>query len=107
MARYIHNTTFIVERSLAARFEDWARNVYMKAVKDSLKFDSVTMSRILTEVDPMAINYSIQLESCSMERSEAWHRDVAALLKDDLASRLGRERVMFFSTDMEVLDNGC
>lgn len=107
MPEYIHNTTFIVESKLAAHFEEWARKVYMKAACDSGSFSSVSMCRILTAVDPAVVNYAIQLSSGSLERARAWHSDVATLLRDDLAARLGRERVLFFSTDMEVIGHGC
>ena len=100
---FIHNTTFIVERTLTVKFTEWARTVFIKAAHESGRFSSITLTRILTQVDPDAINFAIQMTSTSLESAQQWHDDVATLLKDDLAARLGRQRVMFFSTDMEVI----
>ncbi|MDE5608700.1 MAG: DUF4286 family protein [Muribaculaceae bacterium] len=100
---YIHNTTFIVERSVADDFISWARNVYIPAAERSGHFRDITMAKILAEIDPAAINFCIQMRSESLSSSEQWHCDTALILKDDIAARLGAERVMFFSTDMEII----
>lgn len=101
---YIHNTTFVVDRGVADRFEDWARRVYMPAARDSGHFHSVTMARILTEIAPDTVNYAIQMTCPSLDAAACWQRDVAALLRDDIAARLGAHRVMFFATEMEILE---
>lgn len=101
---FIHNTTFIVERSLIAKFTEWARTVFIKAARESGRFDSVTMARILIQTDPDAVNFAIQMTSSSLDNARQWHNDTASLLKDDLAARLGQQNVMFFSTDMEVIE---
>lgn len=100
---FIHNTTFIVDREIVIPFVEWARTVYIKAACDSGRFSSITMARILTQVDPNAVSFAIQMSSQSLESANEWHNDVAALLKDGIAARLGAQRVLFFSTDMEVI----
>ena len=100
---YIHNTTFIVERSVAEKFTQWVQEVYIPAAERSGLFRQITMAKILAEIDPAAVNYCVQMRSDSLETSEQWHRDTAVILKDDIAAHLGAERVMFFSTDMEVI----
>lgn len=101
---YLHNTTFIVAKGKAQAFLEWAGKVYLPAIRRSGHFEHIVMSRILTEVDPSAVNFSIQMRSCSLEESSQWHRDVATLLRDDITARLGNGNVLFFSTDMEVID---
>ncbi len=100
---YIHNTTFVVDRTTASEFIEWAKSVYMPAAEKSGHFHHITMAKILAEIDPSVENYCIQLRSHSLSKSEQWHNDTALILKDDLAARLGAQRVLFFSTDMEVI----
>ncbi|MDE6153823.1 MAG: DUF4286 family protein [Muribaculaceae bacterium] len=100
---YIHNTTFIVDREVVIQFVEWARSIFVKAACESGRFHSVTIARILTQVDPDTVNFAIQMTSESLESATEWHNDVATLLKDALAARLGAQRVMFFTTDMEVI----
>jgi len=101
---YIHNTTFIVERSIVPEFTGWARGVFIKAARESGLFGTVTMARILTQVDPDAVNFAIQMISVSLEKAAAWRDEVAVPLKNDLLAGLGAQRVMSFSTDMEVIE---
>lgn len=101
---FIHNTTFVVERSVSGAFEEWARSIYVKAARESGRFATVTMAKILTEVSPETVNYAIQMMSPTLEGARDWQRDVAALLHDDIAARLGADRVLFFATEMEVLE---
>lgn len=100
---YLHNTTFIVAKNKVPAFLEWAKGVYLPAIKESGHFDHIMMTHILTEVDPNAVNYAIQMRTESPEESAQWHRDVATLLKDDVTARLGNGNVLFFATDMEVI----
>ncbi|MBD5365467.1 MAG: DUF4286 family protein [Muribaculaceae bacterium] len=101
---FIRNTTFIVERGAIIQFAEWARHVFIEAARSSGRFHDITMARILTEVDPNAVSFAIQMKAPTLAVHDEWHRDVATLLKDDIAARLGAERVLFFTTDMEVID---
>lgn len=101
---YIHNTTFIVDRNIVSTFLEWAHNIFAKAANESGRFKTVTIARILTQTDPDTVNFAIQMTTASLESTHAWEKDVAIFLKDDLATRLGSQHVMFFSTDMEVIE---
>lgn len=100
---FIHNTTFVVDREIVIPFVEWARTVFIKAAYDSKRFHSVTMARILTQTDPDTVNFAIQMKSSSLESAAEWHNDVATLLKDGMSARLGAGRVLFFTTDMEII----
>lgn len=99
---YLHNTTFVVEKNVTNVFTQWVKDVYLIAARQSGLFSSVEFVKILVEVDPSAVNYAVLMRSQSLSDAEQWHRDTATLLRDDLKARLG-DRVMFFSTDMEVI----
>lgn len=101
---YIHNTTFVVDRNQLKQFDHWARTEFMPAARNSGVFETVTMARILTEVSPEAVNFAIQFASHSLEQANRWHDEVASQLKSRLSTMLGHDRVLFFSTDMEVIE---
>lgn len=100
---YLHNTTFVVERSAVGEFLTWAREVFLPAARRSGRFTSVDLVKILVEVDPAAVNYAVLMRSESLTEAQEWHADVATILKDDILARMG-QRVVFFSTDMEVIE---
>lgn len=99
---YIGNTTFVVERRLEDVFKEWACGTLLPAARLSKHFSHVRLLRILTEVDPAAVNYALQLECDNETAIENWINDVAVLLLDDLRSRVG-DNVLFFMTRMEVV----
>lgn len=100
--KFIHNTTFVAERSVAESFVDWANEVYIVAARESGIFSDIHLLKILVEVDPSAINYAVQMRSNSLNDAGRWLRDTATLLHDDLKSRFG-DKILYFSTDMEVI----
>lgn len=101
---FIHNTTFIAEKSTVPTFINWAKSVYIPAARHSGNFTDITFSKILSDIDPQTENFSIQMRSDSLQTSQQWHNDVALVLRDDLAAWVGAEKVLFFSTDMEVIE---
>ena len=101
---FIRNTTFIVERKSIVQFTEWARRVFIEAARSSGRFSDITMARILSEIDPTTVSFAIQMKAPDIATHDEWHRDVATLLKDDIAARLGAENILFFSTDMEVIE---
>ena len=56
----------------------------------------------MTQVDPEATSYAVQLQASSHSEAEKWHDTSAAKLKDALSREVG-ERVLHFTTYMEIL----
>ena len=56
----------------------------------------------MTQVDPEATSYAVQLQARSLNDAETWHDDTAAKLKEALAREVG-ERVLHFSTYMQII----
>lgn len=54
------------------------------------------------QVDPEAVSYAVQLQASFHSEAEKWHNTEAAQLKEELA-RLWGERVLHFSTYMEII----
>lgn len=99
---YLHNTTFVVERGITPQFTIWVKDVYMAAARQSGFFSNIELVRILVEVDHSSVNYAVMMRSDSLEKASQWQSDIATILRDDLQARMG-EKVLFFSTDMEVI----
>lgn len=103
MGKHIVNMTFVVERALESVFREWAASALIPAARESKRFDEVKMLRILTEVDPEAVNFAVQVSADDREVVSGWWNDVAVLLLDDLHARVG-QRILFFMTEMEVVE---
>lgn len=96
------NTTFHVHKSVDALFIKWVREIYLPIANESGLFSNPLFTRIMMQVDPEATSYAVQLQAHSHSEAEAWHDDAAAKLKDALAREVG-ERVLHFSTYMEII----
>ncbi len=99
---YILNTTFIVHRPAIDSFNDWVKDVYVKAAHACGVFDDIKILRIMSEIDPETVNYAVQLLAPDLSEATRWHDETAAILKDDIAARMG-DRVLSFSTYMEIV----
>ena len=97
------NTTFHVHKSVDALFIKWVKEIYLPVAMQSGKFSNPLFTRIMMQVDPDATSYAVQLQARSQSEAEAWHDDTAAKLKDALAREVG-ERVLHFTTYMEIID---
>ena len=103
MGKHVVNMTFVVERALEGVFREWAASTLLPAARESKRFGEVKMLKILTEVDPEAVNYAVQVSANDRAAVAGWWNDVAMLLLDDLHARVG-QRILFFMTEMEVVE---
>lgn len=98
----ILNTSFHMLSSLEKEFIDWAKTSYMPAANASGIFNEILLIKILTEIEPGASAFALQLKSQSLERSAHWHDETASALKAELTKRWGKN-VVYFTTYMEVI----
>ncbi|MBQ2838846.1 MAG: DUF4286 family protein [Muribaculaceae bacterium] len=96
------NTTFHVHKSVDALFIKWVKEIYLPVAMDSGLFKNPLFTRIMTQVDPEATSYAVQLQASSHRDAEAWHDSTSAQLKDALAREVG-ERILHFTTYMEIM----
>ena len=97
------NTTFHVHKSVDALFVKWVKEIYLPVAMQSGIFSNPLFTRIMTQVDPEATSYAVQLQASSHSEAEKWHDISAAKLKDALSREVG-ERVLHFTTYMEIID---
>lgn len=97
------NTTFHVHTSVNDLFLEWVKTVYIPTAMNSGHFSNPLFTRIMTQVDPEATSYAVQLQALSHKDAETWHDSEAAQLKESLAKRVG-ELVLHFSTYMEIIN---
>jgi len=98
----ILNTTFVTHESVRNDFLRWLREVYLVSARSSGFFGSPTVARVLTRLEPDTESIAVQLPANSLDDARRWHDETAAILRDDMHARWG-ERLMFFSTYMELL----
>lgn len=96
------NTTFHVHRSIDNLFVEWVKQIYIPTAQ-SAGLSNVLFSRILTNTDPEGTSYAVQLHATDKDKATFWHDTDAARLKEELATRWG-ERVLYFTTYMEIID---
>lgn len=103
MKRYILNTSFHMEASIAGEFLDWAKNDYINAALEHEHFSNPVVARIMTETEPGVVGYAVHLETDNLDAASRWHDAEASELKGILSRRFG-QRIVFFSTFMEVVE---
>lgn len=96
------NTTFHVHTSVNDLFIRWVKEIYVPKAMENEQISNPVFTRIMTQVDPEATSYAVQLQVSSHSEAEAWHDSIAAQLKDALAREVG-ERVLHFTTYMEII----
>ncbi|MDE6809338.1 MAG: DUF4286 family protein [Muribaculaceae bacterium] len=103
MKRYILNTSFHMEASIAQAFIEWTKNDYIKAALEQSHFSNPVIARIMTETEPGVVGYAVHLETDNLAAASRWHDAEASELKGVLSRRFG-QRIVFFSTFMEVVE---
>lgn len=93
----------MVHQSIEGEFLGWLKSVYLQSAEASGAFTSHCVARVLTRIEPDTESIAIQFRTTDKGRAERWHDETAALLRDDLHARFA-DRLMFFSTPMEVID---
>lgn len=96
------NTTFVIHAPLEGDFLKWVREVYLPAAAEAQVFDTPTVSRVLTRIEPDTESIAVQLPAMDAAEAQRWHNETASRLHNDLHARWG-DRLMFFTTYMEVL----
>lgn len=102
MKRYILNTSFHMESAVAPSFIEWAKNDYIKVALECEHFSNPLIARIMTETEPGVVGYAVHLETDYLDAATRWHDAEASELKGILSRRFG-QRIVFFSTFMEVI----
>jgi len=101
--RILLNTTFVVHASIQQDFLHWIADVYLPSAAASGLFGHPQIARVLTRIEPHTDSFAVQLPSRSQTEAASWHDTTAAALRNSLQARWG-ERLMHFTTYMEVLD---
>ena len=100
---HIINTTFHVHKSVRSEFFSWLRSVYVKAATATGFLTEPQLTRVIGGEDPEGTSSALQLKAPSLREAARWHDETAVLLRDDMSARFG-ERVLFFTTYLEVID---
>lgn len=101
----IINTTFHVHHSVEADFLQWLRSEYVVSATGDGGLVRPVLSRVMAETDPGSTGYALQMQAESMEEASGWYDGKASVLRVRMWDRWG-ERVLFFTTYLEVVDCG-
>ncbi len=96
------NTTFISHNTHSTEVAEWLRDVYMPAAQSTGLFTMPLLTLVLTNVDPDATSYALQMRCENLNDATRWHDVDATALRNEIKSRWG-QRVLFFTTYMEIL----
>ncbi len=99
----LFNTTFHIHTSISDIFLEWVRSEYIPAAKAAGIFSNLAFLKILIKHDPDAESYAVQMLCEHKELAEEWHDSTAADLRGRMVRSYG-ERILFFTTYMEVLE---
>lgn len=93
----ILNTTFYVETPLVGEFLLWLKDNYFP----TSPLSNPSVARILTEIEPGFSSFAVRFEADDIASAEAWDNGEGSMLRSDLATRVGQQRILHFSTLME------
>ena len=88
--------------SLGDKFIAWARKVYIPAAEADSRLSAPMFTRILTQVEPDTVSFSIQFRATDADAARLWHEQNASRLHQQL-HRLMDGQLVYFTTFMEEL----
>lgn len=95
------NTSFHLELSFEQEFLGHAAGL-IRAISAADGFSDPLLTRLLIEVEPGTISYSIQFRSASLPLYDQWMEHTGAELIDSML-RLACGRLVCFTTPMEIV----
>lgn len=102
--KYLINTTFHIDREIAAEALRLLREVLMPVATKSGVFSSVELLKILVEVDEKSENFALQLCCGDLQRGLDWLKsDNVVKIMTILSNRFG-SKLLHFSTPMQVVE---
>jgi hypothetical protein len=99
---YIYNVTINIEESVHDPWVSWMKEIHIPDVLATGKFTQAKMCRVLVEEEMGGITYSIQYFTTDKATLNAYYREDAPRLRQDLESRFA-DKFVAFRTELEVI----
>ena len=104
---FLFNTSFQVHNDAEAEFKEWAKDIYVPAVKNCGLFTSPVVLQVLTTAseDQCGNTYCIQMFSSEPQKAMKWLDEEASKLRGIITKKHGVEKVLHFTSAMLVVED--
>lgn len=99
---YIYNVTINIEEVVHDQWLSWMKEIHIPEVMSTGKFTQARMCRVLVEEEMGGLTYSIQYFAKDKATLNAYYKDDAPRLRQDLQS-LFADKFVAFRTELEVI----
>jgi len=99
---YIYNVTLNIEETIHDQWLQWMKNEHIPDVLATGKFSTAKMCKVLVEEEMGGITYSIQYTTDSRATLDAYYKEDAPRLREDIMKRFAGKFVAF-RTELEVV----
>ena len=98
----IYNVTSNIEESIHQKWLTWIKE-HIAQVLATGHFTEARLTRVLVKEDLGGVTYSVQYKAISREALEAYYKDDADTLRQDVLKHFG-DQVLSFRTELEIVD---
>lgn len=100
----LFNTTFCINRTDEQNFMQWVRTIYLPTATRQ-RFSEIKTLRVESP-EPETATFAVQFVAPTAGHGEQWRREHLPALTAEAAARFGlsAERLLHFSTAMEIID---
>ena len=98
----IYNVTSNVDESIHQKWLAWVKE-HIPQVLATGHFTEARLTKVLVEEDLGGVTYSIQYRAKSREALDAYYKNDADLLRQDVLKHFG-DKVLSFRTELELID---
>ncbi len=99
---YIYNVTLNIDETIHDQWMQWMKSKHIPDVLATGKFSAAKMCKVLVEEEMGGITYSIQYTTDSKTTLEAYYREDAPRLREDIM-KLFAGKFVAFRTELEVV----
>ena len=98
----IYNVTSNIDESIHQQWLAWVKE-HIPQVLATGHFTEARLTRVLAHEDMGGVTYSIQYRAKSREALEAYYKNNADALRQDVLKHFG-DQVLSFRTELEIID---
>jgi hypothetical protein len=98
----IYNVTSNIDESIHQKWLEWVKE-HIPQVLSTGHFTEAKLTRVLVKEDLGGVTYSIQYRAKSREALDAYYKNDADKLRQDVLKHFG-DSVLSFRTELEIID---
>lgn len=98
----IYNVTSNIDESIHQKWLAWVKE-HIPQVLATGHFTEAKLTRVLIEEELGGVTYSVQYRAKSREALEAYYKNDAYILRQDVLKHFG-DQVLSFRTELEIVD---